>query len=266
VFKQAVTVDNRPGASNTIAADLTVKAAPDGYTLLMGVITSQAIAPHLIKLSFDPLKDLQPVALVATVPNVLIVNNDVKAKSVKDLVALIKANPGKYKFASSGVGSTQHIAGEAFKQAAGLDIDHIPYKGSSQALIDVIGGEVQMSFDTMPSVIQQIRNGKVRPLAVTTPKRSSQLPDVPTIAEAGYPGLLISAWYGIYAPAKTPRDIVDRLHDEVAMILAMPDVIKRLDSVGGEPMAMTIEQFAEFNRTEYARYGKLIKDSGIRLE
>src|SRR5512140_307557 len=184
-FKQSFVVENRPGASNTIAADLVAKAPPDGYTLLVATNTGQAIAPHLMKLGFDPLKQIEPVGLVVVVPNVLVVGATVPAKDVKELVALAKAKPGTLKYASSGVGSTQHIAGEAFSEAAGVKMIHIPYKGSAQAHVDILSGEVEMMFDTTSSAMQQIKAGKFRALAVTAPQRSPELPGVPTIAEAG---------------------------------------------------------------------------------
>ena len=187
-MKQPFVVENKPGASNTIAADLTAKAPADGYTLLVATNTGQAIAPHLLKLNFDVLKDLTPVALVMVVPNVLVVGPSVTAKDVRELVAQMKAKPGTFNYASSGAGSTQHLAGEAFKVTAGVEMTHIPYKGSSQAHLDLIAGQAQLMFDTTSSAIGQIKGGKLRPLAVMTATRSPELPDVPTLAEAGYPG------------------------------------------------------------------------------
>lgn len=265
-LRQAVVVENRPGASNTLAADVMLGAPHDGYTLLLGNVSSHAIAPHLLKLRFDPVNDFAPIALVAVVPNVLIVNDTVSAKTPRDLVAAMKANPGKYRFASSGAGSTQHLAGEALKLNSKVDIVHVPYKGSSQAITDLIGGHVEVNFDTLPSAIGQIRAGRVKALAVTTPRRSAQLPDVPTLAEAGVTGIEISTWYALYAPSRTPKEVVARLQREVAAILRQPDVQKRIESVGGEVGTLTSEQFTAFARDELNRYGKLIKDAGIKLE
>jgi tripartite-type tricarboxylate transporter receptor subunit TctC len=265
-MKQSFVVDNRPGASNTIAADFTAKSAPDGYTLLVATTTGQAIAPHLMKLNFDTLKDLTPVALVMIVPNVLVVGPAVTARDVRELVAQMKAKPDSFNYASSGAGSTQHLAGEAFKKLAGVQMTHIPYKGSAQAHADLLGGQAQLMFDTTSSAIGQIKGGKLRALAVTSPKRSPELPDVPTLAEAGFPGLEMTTWYGVFAPAGTPKDVVAKLYAEIMAALKSPDVQKRIAGLAGEPGAMTSAEFGELNRTDYDRYGKLIRDAAIKLE
>ena len=265
-MKQPFVVDNKPGASNTIAADITAKSPPDGYTLLVATTTGQAIAPHLMKLGFDPLKDLTPVALVMVVPNVLIVGPAVTARDVKELVAQMKAKPGTFNYASSGSGSTQHLAGEAFKKLAGVQMTHIPYKGSSQAHLDLISGNAQLMFDTTSSAIGQIKGGKVRALAVTSAKRSPELPDVPTLAEAGFPGLEMTTWYGVFAPAGTPKDVVARLNAEIMKALQAPEVKTRIAGLAGEPGTLTIEQFAALNRADSERYGKLVREAAIKLD
>ncbi|NMM78951.1 tripartite tricarboxylate transporter substrate binding protein [Acidovorax sp. SRB_24] len=265
LLKQAVVVENKPGVSNTLAADATAKST-DGHTLVMGVVTAHAIAPHLLKLGYDNNRDLVPVAFVGTVPNVLIVTNGLTAKTVPELVSMAKKEPGRINYASSGTGSTQHIAAEMFKDAAGIDIVHVPYKGSSAALVDLVSGQVQMSFDTMPSVIGQIKNGKLRALAVTTPKRNAQLPNVPTMAESGLPAVEIGAWYGVYMPASTPKPVQQRVHDEVNKVLAMPETKTRLEAVGAELTPMTQADFAAFHAAEYKRYGDIIRKNNIKID
>ncbi len=265
LLKQPVVVENRPGVSNTLAADAAAKST-DGHTMVMGVVTAHAIAPHLIKLNYDGNRDLVPVAFVGAVPNVLVVGNGVAADSVAALVNLAKAQPGALNYATSGAGSTQHIAAEMFKDAAKVDITHVPYKGSGPALVDLIGGQVQMSFDTLPSVIGQIRNKKLRALAVTTARRNPQLPNVPTMAEAGVPGVEMSAWYGVYMPAATPKAVQQKVHDAVNEVLAMPETKTRLDAIGAEIAPMTQAQFADYHAAEYKRFGEIIKKNHIRMD
>jgi len=265
-MKGTFVVENKPGASNTIAADLTAKAPPDGHTILVATNTGQAIAPHLLRLGFDPIKDLIPIGLVVNVPNVLVVGASVPVNSVAELIAAMKARPGEFKYASSGVGSTQHIAGEAFDAAAGVKGMHVPYKGSAQAHLDIIGGNVQMMFDTTSSAMGQIKAGKFKPLAVTSERRSSELPDVPTLAEAGLPGFDMTTWYAVYVTAGTPPDIVAKLQAELTRIVALPDVQAKLRGLGGEPGTMSVEQFARFNAQEYERFGRLIREANIKPE
>lgn len=263
---QPFVVENRPGASNTIAADFTAKAPPDGHTLLVATNTGQAIAPHLINLAFDSNKDLIPVALIVVVPNVLVVGPGVPANNVRDLIALIKAKPEGFAYGSSGVGSTQHLAGEAFNLAAGTKAVHVPYKGSAQALADLVGGQIQLDFDTTSSAMSFIKGGKVKALAVMSPKRTPELPDVPTLAEAGLPGVEMTTWYGLFVTAGTPKPVVDKLAAELKRVLALPDVQAKLKGLGGEPGNISVEQFAAMNKAEYERFGKLIKTANIKAE
>jgi tripartite-type tricarboxylate transporter receptor subunit TctC len=263
-LKQPFVVENRPGASNTIAADMTAKAPADGHTLLVATNTAQAIAPHLLKLAYDPLKDLQPIGLVVVVPNVLVVNQTVPAKDARELVALLKSRPGELRYASVGVGSTQHIAAEAFKLATGTQIIHIPYKGSSQAHVDLLGGSVEMMIDTTSSAMSQIKAGRLRPLAVASASRSPELPAIPTFSESGISGADMATWYGLFVTGGTPRPIVEKLHAQLQRALKLAEVDARLRGLGGEPGALTLEQFAEMNRADFERFGALIRKANIK--
>lgn len=265
MLKQTVVVENKPGASNTLAADLAAKSG-DGHTMVMGVSTAHAIAPHLLKLGYDNDRDLTPVVFVGAVPNILVVNNQLPAKSVQELIALLKRKPGEYNFASSGSGSTQHIAAELFKDATGVQMTHIPYRGSGPAMVDLMGGQVQIAFETASSVIPHIKSGKVRALAVLSARRNPQLPDVPTMAEAGVSGVEMSAWYGIYMPGNTPAAVQQRVHDSVNAILAMPDTQARLQAIGADISPMSQAQFAQFHQAENQRYAAIIKKNHISVE
>ena len=265
LLKQPVIVENRPGVSNTLAVDMTAKST-DGHTMVMGVVTAHAIAPHLLKLGYDNNRDLVPVAFVGSVPNVLVVGNSVAANTVAELVAMARKNPNQINFASSGTGSTQHIAAEVFKDAAGIQITHVPYKGSAAALVDLVSGQVQMSFDTMPSVIGQIKAGKLRALAVTSPQRNPQLPQVPTMAEAGLRNVEISAWYGIYMPSSTAKAVQQKVHDEVNKVISMPETKTRLEAVGAELRPMPQADFGSFHLAEYKRFGDIIRKNNIKLD
>ena len=264
---QAVAVENRPGATGTIGADFVAKSAPDGYTLIMGHVNSHAIAPNLFaKLPYDPIKDFAAVSYVGYVPNVLAVHPSVPARSVKELVALLKSKPGQLNYASSGNGSTQHLAGEMFKQLTGTEIVHVPYKGSGDAIKDLLGGVVAMNFDTMPPVMPHIQAGKLRGLAISTPKRLSQLPDVPTFEEAGIKGFDVTNWYGVMAPGGTPRDIVSKLNADINKAMQVPEVRARLEAVGTQLREQSAADFEAFMKAEAAKYGRLIKAANIRIE
>ena len=264
---QAVTVENRAGATGTIGADAVAKAAPDGYTLLMGHVNSHGIAPNLFpKMPYDALKDFVAVAYVGYVPNVLAVHPSVPAKSVKELVALAKAQPGKLNFASSGNGSTQHLAGELFKQLTGTSIVHVPYKGSGDAIKDLLAGVVSMNFDTMPPVLPHIQAGKLRPLAVTTAKRSSALPQVPTLAESGLAGFDIGTWFGVLAPVATPKAVTARLAEEMRKIIRSPEFGKRMAEIGAEPIGNSAEQMAAQIKSETEKFARLVKAAKVTIE
>jgi tripartite-type tricarboxylate transporter receptor subunit TctC len=266
-WSHAVVVDNRAGATGTIGADIVAKAPADGYTLLMGHVNSHGIAPNLFKkLPYDAQRDFAMVSYVGYVPNVLVVHPSIPARNVKELVALAKARPGTLSYASSGIGSTQHLAGELLKLLTGIDIVHVPYKGSGPAIVDLLAGHIAMNFDTMPPVLSHVRQGKLRALAVTTPTRAGPLPEVPTMMEAGLKTYEMTNWYGVMAPAKTPREIVTRLNVEINRIMMLPDAKAKLEEAGTQLHLMTPEQFASFLQAEIGRYAKLIKASGVTVE
>ncbi len=259
-----VIVDNRPGAAGNISTELAVRSPPDGYTLLMGNIGPIAVNPHLYKLTFDPLRDLTPISLIALAPLLVVVHPSLPVKSLKDLVALARREPGKLSYSSAGVGSSNHLAGALFNIEARADVVHIPYKGAAPALTDLIAGNVQLSFQTLPSLGGSVRSGRVRALAVTSAKRSRLYPEIPTAAEAGLKEFEVSAWYSIVAPAGTPRTVVDRVRDEIVKALAQKDVLDRMTAEGAEPMGSTPEAFAEFMRIETAKWGRVVRISGMK--
>jgi tripartite-type tricarboxylate transporter receptor subunit TctC len=264
---QPVIIDNRAGASGTIAAAAVAKAEPDGYTLMQNTITTHGIGPHLYaKLPYDSYKDFAPITMLADLPLIMAVNANVPANSLKEMLALIKAQPGKYSFASAGNGTPPHMAGELFKLVTGTDMQHIPYKGSGAAVIDVIAGRVPVMFDAAPSLLPQIRAGKLRALAALSPKRNPLFPEVPTFAELGYPGIDVSLWYGMLAPAGTPPAIIKRLNTELLKVLAAPDVQQKLAAQGAVPVGSTPEQFASFMRAEYERWGPVVQKAGVKVD
>jgi len=266
VIGQQVVLDNKPGASGMIGAEQVAKSAPDGYTLLSNA-SIQVINPSLYpKSPFDAIADFVPVTQLASVPLILVVNNDLPVHSVKELVAYLKANPGKLNFGSSGNAAAPHLAGESFKIMTGAVMQHVPYKGSAPALTDLIGGQVQLMFDSMPSAMPHVKAGKIRPLAVTTARRVAAVPDLPTIAEAGVPGYDISTWYGVWAPKGTPRDIVLRLQQDIARVLQMPDTRERYAGLGAEPVGNTPDEFAAYCRSELAKWAKVVKESGAKAD
>jgi len=267
IWGQQVLVENRAGAAGTIGADFVAKAPGDGYTLLMGHVNSNAIAPNVFrKMPYDTLKDLAMVAYVGYVPNVLVLHPSLPAKSVKELIAIARARPGQLTFASSGTGSTQHLAGEMFMNLTGVKMVHVPYKGSGQAIQDLIGGHVSMNFDTMPPVLEHIRSGKLRALAVTTPRRASQLPDVPTLEELGLKGFEMTNWYGLMAPGSTPRALINQINADVNRVLKEPAIREKLQAVGTDIGGGTPEEFDAFLRTELAKYARLVKATGVVVD
>jgi len=264
---QPVIIENKPGAGGGLGADFVAKAAPDGYTILGGTISTNAINASLYKnLPYDPVKDFMPITMIARVPNMLVVNNDVPAKNVAELIVLMKTNSGKYTFASSGNGTSQHLSGELFKSVAGVDMQHIPYKGSPPALQDVMGGSVTMTFDNITTAWPLAKGGKLRALGVTTAKRSPAAPDVPTLAEAGLTGYEIGSWQGVFAPAGTPPEIVKRLNTEIVKIINSPEVNEKLLLLGAEPVGNSSEEFTLFVKAEVVKWGDIVKKSGARVD
>ena len=264
-LKQTVVVDNKAGAGGVLGADSVAKAAPDGYTVLLGTIATHAINPALMpKMPYKADRDFAPVILLGKISNVLLIGPGAQARTVKDIVAAAKAKPGDITFASAGQGTSQHLSGEVFRLMTGADLTHVPYKGSAPAIQDVMGGQVPMSFETVTVALPQIKAGKVKAVAVTSAKRSAQLPDVPTLAESGVPGFDVSSWQALYLPAGTPLAIVAKLNAEVQKIVAQPEVKAKMESLGLEYAPNTPAQFTEFQKAEQARWAKVIKDGNVK--
>ena len=258
-------VENKTGAGGAIAADFVAKSAPDGYTVYVGFHATNAILPHLQKLNYDAAKDFIPVTIAGRTANILVVHPDVPAKSMKDLVAHAKANPGKVTFASQGNGSTGHIVGEQFKEVAGVNIVHVPYRGGAPAVQDLIAGHVTMMFDVLTLAVPQVKGGKVKALAVASPERVPLLADVPTVAEAGFPQLESGPWFGFFVPAKTPRSVVDWLYAEAKKAFSAPDVKAQWEKQGLTAALATPEETKKFVDSEYKRWGDVIKKAGITM-
>jgi tripartite-type tricarboxylate transporter receptor subunit TctC len=264
---QQVVIDNRAGANGIIGSDVAAKSPPDGYTVVVDNITGHAINATLqAKMPFDSLRDFTHVSLLAWVPDGIVSLPSLPARNVRELIALAKAQPGKLTYASFGVGSSGHLAGELFKMMAGVDMLHVPYKGSAGVMQDVIAGQIAVTIDNMPPYLPQVKAGKLRALAVSPARRSPAVPDLPTIAEAGVPGYDAGAWFGLVAPAGTPKPIIDKLAAETQRILKIPDVAERLSGLGAEPVGNSPDEFATFTKAEIAKWKKVIQDAKVELQ
>ena len=264
---QQVVIDNRGGAGGTIGTEIAARANPDGYTLTMGTTSTHVIAAGAYaKLKYDPIKDFDPITLVATTPYLLVVNPGVKVNSLKEFIALAKSQPGKLNYASAGTGTTTQLAMEMLKSAAGIDVVHVPYNGNGPANTATIGGQVQALFGSMPAVLAQAKAGRLRPLAVGTPKRSPSLPDVPSVVESGYPGFDASLWLGFFAPKGTPAPILKRLQNELVGVAQSPEMKEQLERNGAEPLTTSPAELTKLLKTEIDKYSKVIKAAGIKLE
>jgi tripartite-type tricarboxylate transporter receptor subunit TctC len=265
-WNQPVLIDNKPGAGGNPGADFVAKAPPDGLTIVVGTVGTHAINGALYaKMPYDMVKDFAPITLLATTPNLLVVNNDVPAKTLAEFIALGKRE-GKMTFASAGSGTSIHVSGELFKTMTGIDMTHVPYKGRASAIPDLLGGRVTMMFDNMPSSLPLVKEGKLRALGVTSLKRSPAAPEIPTIAEQGLPGFEAVSWFALFAPAGTPRPVVDRLQGEVKKILATPEIAKKLTEIGLEPVGSTPDELAAYQRTDIAKWARVVKESGAKVE
>ncbi len=264
---QNVVVENRAGAGGNIAAASVAKANPDGYTIFLGNVGALTVAPHLVSsLPYDPLRDFAPISLAVVFANVLVVHPSVPAKTLAEYVSVSNATPGGMPYGTSGVGSAGHLAGELFRLVAKVKLTHVPYKGGGPAMSDLLGGQVPSLFASAPTAVPQVKSGKIRALATTGPKRSASFPDVPTIAESGYPGYEATNWYGLVAPAKTPKDVIGRVHRDFVKTLNDRDIREQLLSHGEEPTPTTPEEFGRFMQRELATWGKVVKEAGIQAE
>ena len=263
---QPVVVDNKPGAGGNIGADFVAKSPADGYTLVLGTVGTHSINGSLYeKMPYDMVKNFAPVSLIASAPNLLVVNNNVPVKTVPEFVAYLKANPDKLSFGSPGVGTSVHVSGELFKSMTGTKMTHVPYKGRQYAIPDLVGGSIQLMFDNMPSALPMAREGKIRAIAVTTAKRSSAAPEIPAIAES-IPGFEATTWFALFAPAGTPKPVVDKLSAEVQRVFRLPDVAERLKTLGLEAVLSSPEELAAYQASEISKWTKVVKDSGARAE
>jgi tripartite-type tricarboxylate transporter receptor subunit TctC len=261
---QPVVIDNRPGAGGNLGTEIAAKQPADGYTIFFGTVANAISTSYYSKLNYDYLKDFTPITLVATTPLVLVANTSVQPKSIQELIAYAKANPGKINFGSGGVGTSNHLAGEMFKSATGTEMVHVPYKGTPAAYADLFSGQISLMFDNIVAAMPHIKSGKLKPIAVTSAKRSASLPDVPTVAEAGIRGFEAVSWIGALVPAGTPKDIVDKIHTDLVAVLRMPDLQEKLAASGAVVVGNSQEEFAAWNRNEIAKWAKAVKDSGAK--
>ena len=265
-LKQQIIPDNRGGASGQIAAELVAKAPPDGYTVMMAHIAARSILPSLQKLPYDPEKDYAPISLVAISPQLVVAHPSLPVKNVKELIALARARPGEILYASVGNGTVQHLAGELFNLQAGVKLVHVPFKGGGPSSIALMAGEVQLSFDVIPVVINYVKAGRLKPIAVTSAKRTALMPEVPTVNEGGLQGFDLSTWWGLVAPAGVAREVITRLHGETVKALQLPDVKERLAQNGADPVGNSPEEFAAFIRNERSKYARIVKGANIKLD
>ncbi|HUQ74566.1 MAG TPA: tripartite tricarboxylate transporter substrate binding protein, partial [Burkholderiales bacterium] len=267
VWGSPITVENRPGAGGTIAADATARAAPDGYTMVLCNIGSHGIGPSLYKkLGYDALKDVTYIGLIGTTPNVMAVHPSVPANSVAEFIAYAKANPGKISYGSSGVGTSTHLGVELFRSMAGINIVHVPYKGGAASSADLAGGQIQLVITNLPEQVGYIRSGRTRALGMSTPKRSAQFPDVPTIAESGLPGYEVTVWYGLCGPGGMAPSLVEKMNADLVKAVTSPETTKRLSDVGIEPASGTSADFTTFARAEIAKWAKVVRDAGVSAD
>ncbi len=264
---QSVLVDNRPGAGGNIGADFVAKSAPDGYSIVMATVGTHSINGSLYaKMPYDMVRDFAPVSLIASTPNLLVVNNDLPVKNVQELIAWGKKNPNKLSFGSPGIGTSVHISGEFFKSMTGVEMTHVPYKGRQMAIPDLIGGNIQLMFDNMPSALPMAREGKIRALGQTGARRSAAAPDVPTVAEQGLPGFEATSWFAMFAPAGTPREVIARLNAEVKRVYTLPEVAEKLKTLGLDPILSSPDELGAYQAAEVRKWAKVVKDSGARAE
>jgi tripartite-type tricarboxylate transporter receptor subunit TctC len=263
---QPVVIDNKPGAGGNIGSDIVAKSAGDGYTIVMGTVGTHSINGSLYeKMPYDMVKNFSPISLIASAPNLLVVNNDLPVKTVNELIAYMKANPNKLSFGSPGIGTSVHMSGELFKSMTGTSMTHVPYKGRQFFLPDLLGGSIQLVFDNMPSALPMAKEGKIRAIAQTTAKRSPAAPDVPTVAES-LPGFEATTWFAMFAPANTPKPIIDKLNAEVVRILKLPDVAERLKTLGLDPVLSTPDELGKYQASEIVKWTKVVKESGAKAE